>query len=259
MSEPDHILSVAGLEVRYGAALALSGVNLDVTEGGVLAVLGANGAGKSTLARACSGLVPPTAGAIRFAGQDVTSWSADRRRRAGLVYLPEGRGIFPNLSVAENLRIAVRLNKDKTTALDKAFSLFPVLNKRKRQQAGSLSGGEQQMLSLARALAVDPRLVIVDEPSLGLAPRLVEAVFETLQVARQSGMTLIIIEQFAHKALALADRCIILRRGRMTWNGDADVAGTHLTRHYFGDETDAGGATAKPSAPARSGRVSTTG
>jgi branched-chain amino acid transport system ATP-binding protein len=240
MSEPDRILSVAGLEVRYGAALALSGVTLDLTEGSVLAVLGANGAGKSTLARACSGLVPPVAGTIRFAGQDVTGWSADRRRRGGLVYLPEGRGIFPNLSVFENLRVAVRLKEDKAAALDKAFTLFPVLGQRKRQRAGSLSGGEQQMLSLARALAVDPKLVIVDEPSLGLAPKLVDMVFETLEDAKRSGMTFIIIEQFAHKALALADRCIILRRGRMTWNGDAVAAAGHLAEHYFGDETDVG-------------------
>jgi branched-chain amino acid transport system ATP-binding protein len=238
MSERDRILSVAGLEVRYGAALALSGLDLDIAAGSVLAVLGTNGAGKSTLARACSGLVPPAAGAVRFAGQDATGWSADRRRRAGLIYLPEGRGIFPNLSVFENLRIAVRLSTDKPAALDKAFALFPVLGERRRQQAGSLSGGEQQMLSLARALAVDPKLVIVDEPSLGLAPKMVEMVFDNLEGAKQSGLTMIIIEQFAHKALALADRCLILRRGRMTWTGAASTAEQHLAEHYFGDETD---------------------
>ena len=239
MPEPNPILSVAGLEVRYGAALALSDVNLDATEGSVLAILGTNGAGKSTLARACSGLVPCTAGTIHFAGQDVTDWSADRRRRAGLIYLPESRGIFPNLSVLENLRLAVRLMKDKAAALDKAFSLFPVLGQRKGQRAGSLSGGEQQMLSLARALAVDPKLVVVDEPSLGLAPRMVELVFDTLEQAKRSGMTLIIIEQFAHKALALADRCVILRRGQITWNGGADAAATQLSKIYFGAEASA--------------------
>jgi branched-chain amino acid transport system ATP-binding protein len=240
MSEQDRILCVAGLEVRYGAGLALSGLDLDVTAGSVLAVLGTNGAGKSTLARACSGLVPVSAGTIRFAGQDVTGWSPDRRRHQGLAYLPEGRGIFPNLSVWENLNIAVRLYRDRAVALDKAFALFPVLGQRKRQQAGSLSGGEQQMLSLARALAVDPKLVIVDEPSLGLAPKLVEMVFENLENAKQSGITMIIIEQFAHKALALADRCMILRRGRVTWAGEAASAESHLAEHYFGDESDAG-------------------
>jgi branched-chain amino acid transport system ATP-binding protein len=240
MSEQDRILCVAGLEVRYGAGLALSGLDLDVTAGSVLAVLGTNGAGKSTLARACSGLVPVSAGTIRFAGQDVTGWSPDRRRHQGPAYLPEGRGIFPNLSVWENLNIAVRLYRDRAVALDKAFALFPVLGQRKRQQAGSLSGGEQQMLSLARALAVDPKLVIVDEPSLGLAPKLVEMVFENLENAKQSGITMIIIEQFAHKALALADRCMILRRGRVTWAGEAASAESHLAEHYFGDESDAG-------------------
>ena len=242
MSEPDCMLSVNGLEVRYGAALALSDVSLDLTEGGVLAILGANGASKSTLARACSGLVPSAAGTIKLAGQDVTGWSADRLRRAGLIYLPEGRGIFPDLTVLENLRIAVRLKEDKedkATALDQAFSLFPVLGQRKRQQAGSLSGGEQQMLALSRALVVDSKVIIVDEPSLGLAPKLVEQVFETLEIAKRAGMSLIIIEQFAQKALALADSCIILRRGRLSWNGAADQAQAHLARHYLGNEADA--------------------
>jgi branched-chain amino acid transport system ATP-binding protein len=239
MSGPDCMLSVVGLEVRYGAALALSDVSLDLTEGGVLAILGANGAGKSTLARACSGLVPSVAGTIKLAGQDVTGWSADRLRRAGLIYLPEGRGIFPDLTVLENMRIAVRLKEDKATALDQAFSLFPVLGQRKRQQAGSLSGGEQQMLALSRALVVDSKVIIVDEPSLGLAPKLVEQVFETLEIAKRAGMSLIIIEQFAQKALALADSCIILRRGRLSWNGAADQAQAHLARHYLGNEADA--------------------
>ena len=205
----------------------------------MLAILGANGAGKSTLARACSGLVPSAGGTIKLAGQDVTGWSADRLRRAGMIYLPEGRGIFSDLSVLENLRIAVRLKEDKAAALDQAFSLFPVLGQRKRQQAGSLSGGEQQMLALARALVVDSKVIIVDEPSLGLAPKLVEQVFETLEIAKRAGMSLIIIEQFAQKALALADSCIILRRGRLSWNGAADQAETHLAKHYLGNEANA--------------------
>jgi branched-chain amino acid transport system ATP-binding protein len=239
MSQPVCVLSVNGLEVRYGAALALSGVSLDLIEGSVLAILGANGAGKSTLARACSGLVPSAGGTIKLAGQDVTGWSADRLRRAGLIYLPEGRGIFSDLSVLENLRIAVRLKEDKAAALDQAFSLFPVLGQRKRQQAGSLSGGEQQMLALARALVVDSKVIIVDEPSLGLAPKLVEQVFETLEIAKRAGMSLIIIEQFAQKALALADSCIILRRGRLSWSGAADQAEAHLAKHYLGNQADA--------------------
>src|ERR1700722_16415588 len=152
MSEGTALLSVSDLEVRYGAALAISDVTFEVTAGSVLALLGVNGSGKSSLARACSGLVKPTKGRICLGGEDVTDWSADRIRRAGLVYLPEGRGIFPNLSVLENLRIAVLLASSRSDALDQAFQMFPVLEKRRRQRAGTLSGGEQQMLALARAL-----------------------------------------------------------------------------------------------------------
>jgi branched-chain amino acid transport system ATP-binding protein len=233
-TEQSAILSVSHLEVRYGAALAISDMSLEVGEGSVLAVLGANGAGKTSLARACAGLVPAARGTIRFDGQEITHWSADRRRRAGLVYLPEGRGIFPGLTVAENLRIAVRLAPSRATALERAFTLFPTLAERRGQQAGSLSGGEQQMLSLARAFAVEPRLVVVDEPSLGLAPMLVDMVFETLEKAKRSGLTLIVIEQFAHKALAIADRCVILRRREISWQGTGSEAQAQLSAHYFG-------------------------
>jgi branched-chain amino acid transport system ATP-binding protein len=234
MPEGPVILSISHLEVRYGAALAISDLSLDVTEGSVLAVLGANGSGKTSLARACAGLVASALGTIRFGAQEVTHWSADRRRRAGLVYLPEGRGIFPGLTVLENLKIAVRLAPSRPAALDRAFSLFPVLAQRCSQEAGSLSGGEQQMLSLARALAVDARLVLVDEPSLGLAPKLVDMVFDTLEAAKRSGMTLIVIEQFAHKALAVADRCVILRRRAISWEGTASEAEAQFAAHYLG-------------------------
>jgi branched-chain amino acid transport system ATP-binding protein len=234
MPERAAILAISDLEVRYGAALAVSELSLEVREGSVLAVLGANGAGKTSLARACAGLVPAARGTIRFGGQEITHWSADRRRRAGLIYLPEGRGIFPGLTVGENLRLAVRLAPSRAAALERAYALFPALAQRRGQQAGSLSGGEQQMLSLARALAVEPRLVVVDEPSLGLAPKLVDIVFETLEQARRSGLTLIVIEQFAHKALAIADRCVIMRRRVISWVGTASQARAQLSAHYFG-------------------------
>jgi branched-chain amino acid transport system ATP-binding protein len=248
--EKQAILSVSHLEVRYGAALAIADMSLEVGEGSVLAVLGANGAGKTSLARACAGLVPAARGTIRFDGQEITHWSADRRRRAGLVYLPEGRGIFPGLTVAENLRIAVRLAPSRAAALERAFTLFPALAERRGQQAGSLSGGEQQMLSLARAFAVEPRLVVVDEPSLGLAPMLVDMVFETLEKAKRSGLTLIVIEQFAHKALAIADRCVILRRREISWQGTGSEAQAQLSAHYFG-----GGEPERDREKPRSGRA----
>jgi branched-chain amino acid transport system ATP-binding protein len=230
------LLSVSDLEVRYGTALALKNLTLQVDEGDVVALLGVNGSGKSSFARACAGLVRPASGSIAFEHQDVTGWRADRIRRAGLVYLPEGRGIFPSLTVGENLRIAIRLVKPRAAALDRVFHLFPVLADRRRQLAGTLSGGEQQMLALARAFVGEPRVVIVDEPSLGLAPAMVDLTFESLAKAKSLGLTIVLIEQFVHRALALADRCLILSRGAVSWQGStSDAAATNLHRHYLGE------------------------
>jgi branched-chain amino acid transport system ATP-binding protein len=234
------LLSVHDLEVRYGPALALSEVSFDVPEKGALAVLGANGAGKSTLARALSGLVPPSGGRITFAGRDITAAAPGAIRRSGLVHLPEGRGIFPGLTVHENLRMALTAaGTDRAGAIDRAFAIFPVLGKRRRQRAGTLSGGEQQMLNLARALMITPRLVIADELSLGLAPRLVDVVFESLERARAAGVAIIMIEQFAHRALEFADRCLVLQRGSVAWSGPASAAGDEVLRHYLGEATSA--------------------
>jgi branched-chain amino acid transport system ATP-binding protein len=234
------LLSVQDLQVHYGPALALSGLSFDVPEKGALAVLGANGAGKSTLARALSGLVPPSAGRITFAGRDTTSATPDAIRRAGLVHLPEGRGVFPGLTVHENLRMALTAAKaERDGAIERAFAIFPVLAERRRQRAGTLSGGEQQMLSLARALMITPRLAIADELSLGLAPRLVDVVFESLERARAAGVAIIMIEQFAHRALAFADRCLVLQRGSVAWSGPASAAGDEVLRHYLGEAATA--------------------
>jgi branched-chain amino acid transport system ATP-binding protein len=230
-------LSVSDLMVRYGAVQALSGVSFDLREGTVMTVLGMNGAGKSTLARACSGLVPPSAGTIRIRGEDVTGWSADRIRRIGLIHVPEGRGLFPNLTVLENLRVGVRLIKGRVArqhALEKAFAAYPVLAERRTQRAGSLSGGEQQMLALARVIAVDATLVIIDEPSLGLAPKLVESIFDALEVAKSMGLTIVLIEQFVHRAIALSDRCLILRNGTVAWHGPATEAAEQASEEYLG-------------------------
>ena len=213
MTEP--LLEVHDLDVRYGPSQALFGVSIDVAPGTVLAVLGVNGAGKSTLARAISGLVAPTAGRVTFDGQDITGLPAHRIRRLGLTYIPEGRGIFPGLSVIENLRMAVaqeRRSRPAPRPSSGRVERFPVLGKRSSQRAGSLSGGEQQMLALARALAVSPKLVIADEMSLGLAPLMAESVFEGLEEARRSGITIVLIEQFVHRALSMADSCVILTR-----------------------------------------------
>jgi branched-chain amino acid transport system ATP-binding protein len=235
MSEP--ILDVRDLDVSYGASQALFGISVSVEPGTVLAVLGANGAGKSTLARAVSGLVPRRAGSVHFDGHDVTRLSPHRIRKLGLTYIPEGRGIFPGLSVLDNLRMAVAQERrqDRAGAIDRAIERFPVLGNRRGQRAGSLSGGEQQMLALARALAVTPKLVIADEMSLGLAPLVAESVFEGLEEARRSGITIVLTEQFVHRALAMADRCVILARGHVGWSGPASEAGQEVIDRYLGE------------------------
>jgi branched-chain amino acid transport system ATP-binding protein len=231
------LLQVQDIDVRYGRSQALFGVSLDVAPGTVLAVLGANGAGKSTLARAVSGLVPPHAGRVLFGGKDITGLPAHRIRRLGLTYVPEGRGIFPGLSVTDNLRMAVAKEPrhDRSTAIERAVERFPVLGERLSQRAGSLSGGEQQMLALARAFAVSPKLIIADELSLGLAPLITESVFQSLEEARSSGTTIVLSEQFVHRALAMADSCVILTRGQVSWTGPASEAGQEVIDRYLGE------------------------
>jgi branched-chain amino acid transport system ATP-binding protein len=233
----ETLLEVEDLDVRYGPSQALFGVSLRVAPGSVAAVLGANGAGKSTLARTVSGLVPAAAGRVIFDGTTISGRSTHLIRKLGLTYIPEGRGIFPGLSVIDNLRMAVAQEKrgGRADAIDRAIGLFPVLGQRRTQRAGSLSGGEQQMLALARALAVPPRLIIADEMSLGLAPIVAESVFRSLQEAAQSGITIVLIEQFVHRALALADSCVILTRGRVGWSGPANEAGKEVLDRYLGE------------------------
>jgi branched-chain amino acid transport system ATP-binding protein len=235
MTEP--ILEVRDLDVCYGASQALFGVTLSVPKGGVLAVLGTNGAGKSTLARAVSGLVPTTRGRVFLDGEDVTGRPPHRIRKLGLTYIPEGRGIFPGLSVIDNLRMAVAQERrpDRPPAIERAIEHFPVLGNRRTQRAGSLSGGEQQMLALARALAVSPKVIIADEMSLGLAPLVTESVFEGLEQACRSGITLVLTEQFVHRALAMATGCVILTRGQVGWSGPAAEAGQEVIDRYLGE------------------------
>jgi branched-chain amino acid transport system ATP-binding protein len=234
-------LSVERLDVDYGASRVLFGVSLRVARGSVVAVLGANGAGKSTLAGAISGLVSPSAGRISLDGRDVTAWPAHRVARAGVTHVLEGRGIFPGLSVAENLRLSVSRTvpkAERTAAIAKALELFPVLAERRRQAAATLSGGERQMLALARVLAVPPRLLVADELSLGLAPKLGASTFEVVARAKAAGVTIVLIEQFIERALELADVAVILRRGRVVWSGPAGGVGADLLDHYLGvDET----------------------
>jgi branched-chain amino acid transport system ATP-binding protein len=175
---------------------------------------------------------------VRFAGRDVTAWPAHRLSRLGLATVPEERAIFPHLSVLENLRVLLRHavpRRERAAAMDRAVAAFPALGTRRRQLAGTLSGGEQQMLSLARVLAAPPRLLIADEMSLGLAPMIVDLVFDALQRARAEGVAVLLIEQYVERALAFADTAVILSRGRRVWDGPAGDAGAELVRGYLGE------------------------
>jgi branched-chain amino acid transport system ATP-binding protein len=232
------LLEITDLRVSYGNAQALFGMDLTITEGEVVAVLGANGAGKSTFAGAISGLVRPVSGHVRFRGSEITSLPSHKIAALGLAHIPEGRGIFPSLSVIDNLRMRLRRvgsRSAREAAIGKAFSLFPVLGERKRQRAGTLSGGEQQMLALAPVLAAPPSLLVADELSLGLAPLLVDAIFKTLEEARDQGVTIVLIEQFVHRALAFADRAVILQRGMVGWEGPSDEAGAEVLTRYLSE------------------------
>ncbi|MFO7589875.1 MAG: ATP-binding cassette domain-containing protein, partial [Acidimicrobiia bacterium] len=196
-----------------------------------------NGAGKSSLGAAIGGAVTPSAGTIRFAGRDITAMDAHAVSRLGIAYVPEERAIFPHLTVIDNLRVRLRHavpRSERSSALDRALELFPVLAERRRQDAGTLSGGEQQMLSLARVLAAPPRLLIADEMSLGLAPKLVDVVFEGLARARAEGVTVLLVEQYVERALDFADDAVILSRGRVAWEGPTSDARSELLTEYLG-------------------------
>jgi branched-chain amino acid transport system ATP-binding protein len=230
-------LSVKDLRVRYGPALALDHVTFEITAGQALAVLGPNGAGKSTLARAVSGLIPAEAGTVMFEGVDVTRRAAHHIRRCGLVYLPEGRGIFPALTVVENLRMAAALlpRDARKAAMERGLEIFPSLAARRSMKAGMLSGGEQQMLSLCRAFILRPELIIADELSLGLAPKLVELVFESLATLKRGGATIVLVEQFVHRALEFAEHAVLLYRGRVAWQGPTGSAKHEVLARYLGE------------------------
>lgn len=237
MSDATPLLSVEGVEVSYGEARAVFGVDLTIPAGGALAVLGRNGAGKSSLAAAIGGTVRPSAGRVLLDGIDITRASSHRRSRLGIAFVPEERAIFPHLSVLDNLKLRLRHAVPRTergAALERAFELFPALAQRRRQGAGTLSGGEQQMLSLARVMAAPPRLLVADEMSLGLAPKLVDVVFSTLAEARAEGVTVLLVEQYVDRALEFADDAVIMNRGQIVWRGKSGDAGRELATGYLG-------------------------
>ena len=212
------LLEVRDLQVRYGAIEAVRGLSFDVEEGEIVALIGANGAGKSSTLLALSGLVRPAGGTAQFQGLDLVRLRPDRIVRAGLVQVPEGRAILGPLTVAENLALGAWSRADRAgipEALDQVYALFPVLAQRRKQAAGSLSGGEQQMLAMGRALMAAPRLLLLDEPSMGLAPLLVKAVFDTVAAIREAGTTVLLVEQNARQALRISSRAIVLAHGQV--------------------------------------------
>jgi branched-chain amino acid transport system ATP-binding protein len=216
------LLALDRVEAAYGPFRALFGVSFAVHPGEAVALLGSNGAGKTTVARVCSGLLHPSAGTIRFEGEDVSGSKAFELARRGISHAPEGRSVFASLTVEENLELAFHQafgRRGARAALDEAYTLFPRLGERAEQQAGSLSGGEQRMLALARVLVNPPRLLIVDELSLGLAPIVVIEVYRQLARLKGKGITLLVVEQHVEHALALADRVVVLSRGEVSYQG----------------------------------------
>ncbi len=236
------LLSVENITVHYSRLPALREVSVEVEEGEIVCIVGPNGAGKSTTLLSISGVLNPTSGEIVFDGQKINGMSAEAVARAGISQVPEGRHVFTTLNVEENLRIGTSMRNDRAE-IEKDFKhvldIFPVLAERRRQAAGKLSGGEQQMLVIARALLTNPRIMTIDEPSLGLAPNLVDRVYETLMdLRRDRGLTLLIVEQSSERALKAADRLYVLRSGQMQLEGKAtDLQdGEKVRQAYFGFE-----------------------
>jgi branched-chain amino acid transport system ATP-binding protein len=234
------VLQVEGLSVHYGAIQALHGVSLAVPAGEVVALIGANGAGKTTTLRAVSRMIRASAGSVRFQGEDVTRLPSNALVARGMAHAPEGRGIFLNLTVKENLELGAYLRRDRDAIVEdakRAYQLFPVLAERRTQVSGTLSGGEQQMLAVARALMSKPRLMLLDEPSLGLAPQVVARIFGVLREVNQAGVALLLVEQNAHKALQLAHRAYVLETGNVVMQGTGKelLASPEVRRAYLGE------------------------
>ncbi|MEU4643211.1 ABC transporter ATP-binding protein [Micromonospora sp. NPDC023814] len=216
------LLEIDDVSLLYGRIQALHGISLTVDEGEIVALIGANGAGKSTTMRAISGIRPVASGSIRFNGEDITKLRADLRVRRGLCQAPEGRGIFPGMTVLENLDMGAYTRRDRTGIaqdLDRVLNLFPRLAERRKQAGGTLSGGEQQMLAVGRALMSRPKLLLLDEPSMGLAPMLIQQIFDIITEINEQGTTILLVEQNAQQALARAHRAYVLETGRIVKSG----------------------------------------
>lgn len=228
-------IEVSNLTLKYGDALAVDNVSFSVAQGECLTILGANGAGKSSIGKSLAGLLPAASGTIALDGDDVTHLEPYLLAQRGLAYLPEGRAIFPTLSVEENLMLGARkLAKDPKAAVEQAYELFSKLGDRRKQQARTLSGGEQQMLAVAKALITDPDVLVVDELSLGLAPLVINDIYTALGQARvKNNVTIVLIEQYIDRALSFADRAMLMVHGHEVWNGPADSNADGIVRGFL--------------------------
>ena len=233
------LLKVNGIHVYYGAIHAIKGISLEVNEGEIVTLIGANGAGKSTTLNTIAGLLKPRQGSIAFAGMPVDGTSASKMVYKGLSLCPEGRRIFQQMTVKENLEMGAfsRPNEEIAASIDRVYSFFPRLKEREKQIAGTLSGGEQQMLAMGRALMSKPRLMMLDEPSMGLAPILVEQIFDIIREMNAAGTTILLVEQNAQMALSVANRAYVMETGRITMEGDADdlMHDDNVRKAYLGN------------------------
>ena len=239
MSARVPLLDVSGLVVRYGAVTAVRGIDLAIGDGEIVSIVGPNGAGKTSLVSAIAGIVPPAAGSIVFAGRSLAGIALEDVVAQGIALVPEGRHIFASLTVSENLQLGATVRPDAEGVradIDRSFATFPILGARRRQPAGQLSGGEQQQLAIARALLSRPRLLMLDEPSLGLAPTIVDQVYVLLRSVRQQGVTILLIEQSAERVFGLADRVHVMSGGEFALSGTAAEikADRRFDAAYFG-------------------------
>jgi branched-chain amino acid transport system ATP-binding protein len=234
------MLTLENVSVNYGAINALSGVSLNVEKGEVVTLIGANGAGKSTTLRTITGLLEPAEGRVLFEGEDISGKATHKLVARGISMSPEGRGVFANLSVRENLQMGAYLQKNRSqiaSDMQRVFEMFPRLKEREAQSAGTLSGGEQQMLAMGRALMSRPRLLLLDEPSLGLAPLVVHTIFEAIEEIRSKGTTILLVEQNAHAALKHSDRAYVLETGKIVMEGPSAelAADPRIKEAYLGE------------------------
>lgn len=234
------LLEIKNLEVNYGVIKAIKGVSFDVNEGEIIALIGANGAGKTTILHTITGLIQAKKGSIVFDGKELTKTPPHKIVSMGMAHVPEGRRIFQQLSVLENLKLGAYTRKDKSeiaSTLKMVYERFPRLEERKNQVAGTLSGGEQQMLAMGRALMSKPRIILMDEPSMGLSPLLVSEIFDIIKVINESGTTVLLVEQNAKKALSIADRAYVLETGNITLSGDAKdlINDESVKKAYLGE------------------------